>query len=300
MARTSLVLVSILAALLGAAGCKKEGAELPPASGEGAPPPPKVPTITTGPRDAAAHDGHTTGTTFPAAEANVGPMIGGTILAIEVVEGQRVKKGDVLFRLDARDAALRVRQAEVALAQARVAERAARTEHDRTKVLVDQGAQNRAAWDAIVARYDGARVGVDQAQVMLSIARKASADAVVRAPIDGLITAKLKNAGELATTMPPTVVVVVQDQRTLELKFRLPELALRGVVAGMPIRADFTAVGVSRDAVVQRVMPSVDARTRTVELVAVLDNADGALRPGLLAEVTVKAPTTAPTTARTP
>ena len=288
------ITASSLALVVGLAlapGCSKESAKLPPARGEGAPPPASMPVIAAAkPADAGSREGRTTGTTFPAAESNVGPLQSGTIASVDVVEGQKVKKGDVLFRMDGRDAVLRTRQAEVALQQAEVAARASQTEYDRTKSLVDQGAQNRAAWDAVVARNDGAKVGVEQAKVMLAMARKASSDMVARAPFDGVIVTKLKNAGELATTMPPTVVVVLQDQRSLELKFRLPELSLRGVAVGMPIKVTFNALGVTRDAKVSRINAAVDPRSRTVELVAILPNEDGSLRPGLLAEVEVKAP----------
>lgn len=282
--------IALAVGLALAPGCKKESEKLPPARGEGAPPPASMPVIAATPKDTGPRDGRTTGTTFPAAESNVGPLQSGTIATVDVVEGQKVKKGDVLFHMDGRDASLRAKQAEVALQQAEIAARASQTEYDRTKALVDQGAQNRAAWDAVVARNDGAKVGVEQAKVMLAMARKASSDMVVRAPFDGVIVAKLKNSGELATTMPPTVVVVVQDQRSLELKFRLPELSLKGVAVGMPVKATFTAIGVTRDAKVSRITPAVDPRSRTVELVAVIPNDDGALKPGLLAEVEVKAP----------
>jgi membrane fusion protein (multidrug efflux system) len=89
----------------------------------------------------------------------------------------------------------------------------------------------------------------------------------------------------MATMMPPSIVLVVQDQAQLELKFRLPERALAALKEGAVVKARFDALGVSRDATVSRINPTVDPQTRTIELVAVIDNADGALRPGLLAEV---------------
>jgi multidrug efflux pump subunit AcrA (membrane-fusion protein) len=87
--------------------------------------------------------------------------------------------------------------------------------------------------------------------------------------------------------MPPTIVLVVQDQSVLELRFRLPERALGEIKVGDPITAKFDAMGVTRQAKVARIQPSVDARTRTVEVIAELNNADGGLRSGLLAEVTL-------------
>jgi membrane fusion protein (multidrug efflux system) len=87
-------------------------------------------------------------------------------------------------------------------------------------------------------------------------------------------------------------VLIVQNQSQLELKFRLPERSLATVAPGGAITARFEALGAARPAKVLRINPTVDPRTRTFEVVAVLDNADGALKPGLLAEVDL-APTPA-------
>jgi RND family efflux transporter MFP subunit len=151
--------------------------------------------------------------------------------------------------------------------------------------LLDQNAVERAQYDRVKAQYDGAQVGAEQAAVAVSMARRMLADATVKSPISGVVTAVLKNPGEMATMMPPTVVVVVEDQSTLELKFRLPESALASLAVGNPIAVDFEAIKQKREAVVARVSPSVDPRTRTVEVVARLDNKDRRLKSGMLAVV---------------
>jgi RND family efflux transporter MFP subunit len=191
----------------------------------------------------------------------------------------------VLFRLDDRDAALRLEQARAAREAARVNLRAIQTEYDRTKPMFDEKAVNRMQWDQLVARLDGAKVAVQQADVAVSMAEKAVADATVRSPIDGVITSKLKNEGEMATTMPPTVVLVVQDQSVLELRLRLPEHALGQVKIGDVVTARFDALGTTRQARVTRINQAVDARTRTVEVVAEIPNPDRSLKSGLLAAV---------------
>ena len=132
-------------------------------------------------------------------------------------------------------------------------------------------------WDQVAARLDGARVGVQQAEVALNMARKSLADATVRSPIDGVVTAKLKSEGEMATMMPPTVVLVVQDQSVLELRFRLPERALTEVKLGEAVTREVRRPGRhppgQGDAASSR---RSTPRTRTVEVVAELPNPDGA------------------------
>jgi multidrug efflux pump subunit AcrA (membrane-fusion protein) len=89
----------------------------------------------------------------------------------------------------------------------------------------------------------------------------------------------------MATMIPPSVVLVIQDQRVLELRFRLTERALTRVKPGDTVRATFGAIDLTREARVLRISPTVDVRSRTIEVVTELDNEDGALRPGLLADV---------------
>jgi RND family efflux transporter MFP subunit len=281
-----------LALALPACGRKKQ-VELPPSQGPNAAPMPVLPAV---PKDSPAPpgaesanvaptEGRTTGTTLPRAEAQVGPKGQGLIEKVFVKEGDRVRRGMVLFRQDARDAELRVAQAKAQLESARVGLKAVEVEHARTKQLFDKSAVSAMQWDQIQAQTDAARANVQQAQVMLDIAEKALADTVIRSPIDGVVTAKLKSEGEMVTMMPPTVVVVVQDQSVLDLRFRLPESALRELKVGQPITVRFDALDVSREAKVSRINPAVDARTRTVEVIASIPNKDNTLKSGLLAQV---------------
>jgi RND family efflux transporter MFP subunit len=281
---------ALLSGLFGLGACGRKGGadQLPPAQGPGSAPMPALPSVTARSDEASAvspTEGHTTGTTFPRAEAQIGPNAGGVISKILVKEGDKVRKGQVLFKQDTQDAALRVDQAKAALEQARVNLKATETEFNRTKSMFDQKAVSQMQWDQVQSRMDGARVGVSQAEVALNMANKFLGDGTVRSPLSGVVVAKLKSEGEMATMMPPTVVLVVQDQSVLELRFRLPEQALTHIKAGDQVRANFVAVGIKRAAKVSRIQPSVDARTRTVEVVAEIPNPDEDLRSGLLAEV---------------
>ena len=274
------------------AACSKTEAKkdvLPPASGS-ALPPPAVPKLSgAGENDAGKDedvDGHRgTGTLHPKESAELGPKQSGVISAISVEEGDKVKKGQLLFRLESRQAQLAVEQAKAAQASAEVAERTAQIEYDRTKKLFDRGAVSEAAHEQAQARLDAAKAAVEQAKTAVSLARKSAADTAVRSPIAGVVTAKLKNVGETATMMPPTIVLVVQDTSKLELRARLPERVLADLSPGEPISVRIPALGKALSVPIERINPAVDPRTRTIEVVAMIDNADGKLRSGMLAEV---------------
>jgi RND family efflux transporter MFP subunit len=282
-------------------GCGRSqgGPGLPPAAGSGiaAPEVPSVAALMSAAPSASASPAGTalsaTGTLFAKAEASLGPNASGTLKQIAVREGDRVKKGQLLFRLDSGQAGLAVDQARALLESARVNLRATELEFKRTKELYDRGSLPEATFEQVQARYDLAKSSVAQSEAQLALLQKTAADSVVRSPIDGVVTAKLKNVGETVTMMPPTTVIVVQDVEHLELRARLPERALKQIVPGEKLRVEFPSLGVRRVVPITRVNPTIDLASRTVELVADFDNTDGVLRPGMLADVTLGTDATA-------
>jgi RND family efflux transporter MFP subunit len=196
----------------------------------------------------------------------------------------------VLFRLDARSTRLGVSQAETGLQGAQIARDNAKRELERQQQLAAKGTVAAAVLERAESAYNSAENGVSQAAVALSMARRGTADSAVVSPIDGLVAHKFKDVGETVTMMPPTIVVVIQDQSVLEVRARIPEAALRLVHVGDQVTAHFSALGVSREAKVVRVQPTVDAATRTIEIVTDVENKDGALRPGMYVEIELRPP----------
>jgi RND family efflux transporter MFP subunit len=163
----------------------------------------------------------------------------------------------------------------------------AKIELDRMERLLAKNAVERAQYDRVKAQYDAAQSGAAQAQVAVSLARRGLGDATVRAPISGVVTKVPKNPGEMATMMPPTVVVIIEDQSKLKLKFRMPESSLATLQVGDKVKANLESMGEVREATIAQIAPTVDPRTRTVEYQAILDNPDRRLKSGMLATVTI-------------
>jgi len=285
--------------LLLAAGCEtSQASSLPPPTGPGAAPLPSVARRVTALASAtpAERELFVTGTARARQEAKLGPLSSGVIQAMMVEEGDRVKKGQVLFRLRSAAQDLGVRQAEAALATAEVAKASAETELRRTRALSESGSVAPAVLDQVQARYDAAVAQVAQARAAIDSARQASADTTVTAPFDGIVASRRANVGETVTMMPPTVVLVVQDIDSLEVRANLPESALATLHPGSPVQVRFPAINVTREVTITRVNPSVDPMTRTIEVVAEVPNPDHALKAGMLVECDFRPPAT--TTAR--
>src|SRR5512135_3701050 len=144
------------------AGCRRSSAaeQLAPATGKGAPPMPSMPSLESNSVAELATANQilrATGTTQALHQAELGPKMSGVLAAVLVEEGDKVKKGQPLFRLESNNAGLGVRQAQAGLAQTKVGLTQAEIDYQRTKSLYDQGAVSPAVWDQ-------ARIGYERAQ----------------------------------------------------------------------------------------------------------------------------------------
>jgi RND family efflux transporter MFP subunit len=275
--------------LLLASSChSSEEKGLPPASGSGSPPAPAIPKLTevasAAPALAGADSASAwTGSLFARHIAQLGPKMSGILSQITVDEGDHVKKGQLLFRLDSAQGGLAVEQAKAAIATAQVGYDAARLDLARATELFMKASIAPASFDQAKAAHDRALSTLAQAKVGLEIAQRSLADTAIYSPIDGVVTDKFKSLGETVTMVPATIVLVVQDVDKLELRAHLPEKVLASLEKGSVLR--IKAAGITRDVPVKRVNPTIDARTRTIEVVADVDNADGKLKVGMLVDV---------------
>jgi RND family efflux transporter MFP subunit len=284
--------VLVVAGLSACQAAERSDNGLPPALGSGisAPDIPKVadlmkPETKSGAASTSGMSG--TGTLYPRVQAELGPKVTGVLRSIKVGEGDTVKKGQVVFQLDSSQASLMVQQAEAQVTSAKTTLRAVDLELSRATQLNARGSLPQATLEQIQARHEAAQNAVSQTEVALSMTRRALSDTVVTAPFAGIVTARHKEPGEIATMMPVTVVLEIQDHSVLELRVRLPEGVLRTLAPGGSLDVSFPAIGTQRQVAVKRINPSVDIATRTIEIIAELDNADQSLKPGMLVNVSV-------------
>lgn len=247
----------------------------------------------------------------------------GVVVSVEVDVGTRVKKGDVLVKLDSRDASLRLAQANAAAQQAsarlgvkkgekfdakNIAEvRAAKETMDlavadaeRTKTVFEAGGVPQATWDQAKARAEQARAqyeaavngiesawaGLAAAQAQAGIAQKAAADTLIRAPFDGAVAERRITAGEFAPT-GRVVAVVVRDQ-TLRLKLDIPEADSGKIEVGKEVTITVAAFpGRVFKGTIKRIGASVKAQSRALPVEAEFPNEDLTLKPGFFARAEI-------------
>jgi RND family efflux transporter MFP subunit len=283
--------LALPAALVALVGCQKSGdaagakvtlpASAPAAVALGSQPPGGLNT----PEPPADEGAALTGTTAARRVSQVSASGSGLLVDLKVREGDYVQAGQVIASLDRRDAALRIAQAEAGLKAAQVQLAGAEREVARLERLARDQAVPQADLDRLTSSRDAAAAGVEVAQAGLNLARKMAADADVRAPFAGLVTARLKAEGEWISTMPPAPLVLLAEVDPLELKVDVPAALLPRVAAGDTLTVDLVSIGRKQQATITRVVPEVSARTRAFTVYAELPNPNRTLAPGLFAEV---------------
>ncbi len=221
-------------------------------------------------------------------QATVSAKASGTILKVHVQPGDRVRKGDALVELDPATLRIQLDQARAARKTALAVRQDAAAELARTRQLRDADAAPQAVLDKAVAGAGQADGGFEQADATVRLLEQNLRDSVLRAPFDGVVTARLKNVGDAVSMMPPTPVATLVAMDDLEVRLSVPEglvdpLRPGAVLHGrtLPGRAPFVAK-------VTSVGVTVDQATRAVEVLASVRQGrgdQGALRAGGLVEV---------------
>ncbi|EWY41115.1 secretion protein HylD [Skermanella stibiiresistens SB22] len=212
------------------------------------------------------------GTLFSDESVIMRPEVAGRITEIRFGEGQRIRKGTVMLRLD--DAIARA-----TLEQAMASLNLSKTEADRADELYRQGSGSARARDQ--AR---AKLLADEASV--SLARAQLAKLELLAPFDGVLGLRRVSVGDVVQSGKEIVNLEAVD--TLKLDFRVPELYLPTVRNGQTLAITVDAVPDRQFAgTVYAIDPLVDVNGRSVNIRARVPNTDDVLRPGLFARVTL-------------
>ncbi|RLA84265.1 MAG: hypothetical protein DRG31_05185, partial [Deltaproteobacteria bacterium] len=128
----------------------------------------------------------------PRRQAQVIPKVSGIIERFYVREGDRVKKGQVLFELEKEDFLLALRQAEATLKEAKASYRQASRDFVRFRELREKNVVSQKEYEEVEVQRDLAHARLEQAQVALEQAKRNLEETVVRAPFSGVVTKRFK------------------------------------------------------------------------------------------------------------
>lgn len=220
-------------------------------------------------------------------------QVPGRVVDILVDAGERVRRGQVLMRIDASEAAAAVAGAEAGVAQAETAVANAQVDFERAQSLLERKFVSQSALDQARTRYQAA-----QAQLRAAAAARSQAVVVQRyteilSPLDGVVAARHVERGEMA--QPGRTLLTVHDPAAMRAVVDLPqqrvaELVREGGDAGSwRARVELPDSQRSIDAVTVTVLPAADARTHTVRVRVDLPHGTPDLLPGSFARVHFRA-----------
>ncbi len=201
-------------------------------------------------------------------QATVGAQVPGRVLEVKADAGQVVKKGDVLMRIDAREAAEAARAAEAQYANARA-------HYERTKSLVAQKFMSAAALDKAKADFDAAAAN-------RAAAGASQSHATILAPITGIVARRHAELGDMA--MPGTPLFTIYQPGGLRVTASIPQYRLKDMRAVKTARVEFPELGQWVDATAVQVLPTADAATHVSQVRVTLPTVPEAT-PGMFARV---------------
>jgi RND family efflux transporter MFP subunit len=238
-------------------------------------------------------------------KAAVASKATGTLVWLGVEEGSRVRKGDILARLEDADVRAQQAQAEANLRNSRAALEQARAElrdagfsFSRNKSLLSEGIVSRADYDAAEARYrksraavDGAQAGIRSAAAALEGARVAVEFTRIRAPFDAVVLTKNADVGDIVTPLgaasnSKAAVVTIADMGSLQVEADVSESNLEQVRVGQPCEIQLDALPESRfRGEVHMVVPTADRSKATVMVKVRFLDTDPRILPEMSAKV---------------
>ncbi len=236
--------------------------------------------------------------------AAVASKASGRLVELNVREGSRVNKGDLIARLDSSDvrasilaAEANVHQAEANVSQAEVELANAVGELKRTKGLEAKGFVSNQAVDNAQTRVNAsnasvaaARAGLAQAKAQLKVQKVNEDFTEIRAPFDGVVLVKNANVGDMITTLSSAAgaqgaVVTMADMTTLEVEADVSEGNLSKASPGQPVEIVLDALPNTRfRGHVVGIVPTVDRAKATVMTKIKFDELDARILPEMSAK----------------
>lgn len=212
---------------------------------------------------------YSTGSLIPDEEVELSFETAGKIIGIYFNEGTRVKKGQLLAKIN--DAPLQAQKLKLEAQRKLIQER-----EFRQSQLLDRDAISRESYDQVATELQSVEADLQLIQARI-------AETELRAPFDGFVGLRMVSEGAFANTQ--TKIVRLVKISPLKIEFSVPERYAGEIVPGYPITFVIDGVSEQFTAKVYAIEPKVDINTRTIVVRALYANANEELKPGRYASV---------------
>ena len=224
------------------------------------------------------------GTLKASRSAMIKARVAGELITLEVREGDAVKAGQIIAKVDPTEYLARQRQAQQQAEAARAQVEIAQRQYDNNSALVNQGFISKTALDTSMASLNSAKATHQAALSALDITSKAVEDCILKSPLNGFVSQRLVQVGERVA--PEARIVEVVDLSQFELEATLTPTDALSVKVGQGAKLNIEGSTQEVSATVLRINPSTQVGSRSV-LVYLGIEGHPALRHGVFVQGTL-------------
>ncbi|MBV8031783.1 MAG: efflux RND transporter periplasmic adaptor subunit [Betaproteobacteria bacterium] len=220
--------------------------------------------------------------------------VDGQIVTVNFKEGQEVRKGEVLFRIDARPFEAALRQAEANYLRDRAQRDHARTQEKRYQELLEKNFVSKDAYAQFRTNAETAEATAKASEAALENAKLNLEYCTISSPIDGYVGRTLLQVGNLVKANDVNPLVVINQVKPIYVNFAVPEQSLpslRQYMAAGTLPVEALSPGEPKPFAEGRVLfldNAVDPNTGTIKIRAQFENRDARLWPGQFVNVSVR------------
>ncbi|SFP49359.1 efflux RND transporter periplasmic adaptor subunit [Hydrogenimonas thermophila] len=223
----------------------------------------------------------------------------GFVKKVYVVEGERVKKGQLLYTIDSKEIDSAKSQVELAISQAELALQMNRNQYN--NILTNLARHERLFKKGMVSKYEleNLQLAAENTKAMIEIAKKQVEQAKaklkevlnqykyldVRAPNSGVVVEKRINAGEMA--IPGMPAIILTDLSSLKIMTEISESNLKDVKVGQKVKVSIPSIGYEKEGEVYAIIPSSNPMTHQFRIKVSFDYKGYRVYPGMYAQVTI-------------
>lgn len=240
---------------------------------------------------------NTSGQIEALAEATIAPKVSGRVAEVNVKLGGRVEKGQVLFRIEAKEASNQLAQSQADLGIAQVSYdtaaqslKDAQSNYDRTKTLYESGAVSKTDFEQAETKLVNAKLSLEQSRqqieklrVTISTAQDNLNDYTVKAPIGGFIGDINVELGEMVSSAKDVISIVSID--TVKVEASVPESVVNSISPGSKVPVTIDSLNKSVEGTVTAIAPKADSTTMGYPVEITVDNPAGEIKPGMTVKI---------------
>jgi len=222
------------------------------------------------------------GTLQPVNQTTVKAKVSGEVLHVLAREGESVRAGQVLARLDTADLEAKLTDRIGALESSRAQLALAEKTRTQNHALLKQGFISQNAYDSAESNLSVTQGSLKSYEAQVQLARNALRDAVVTSPLTGTLAKRHVQPGEKVNFDSPLFTIV--DLGRMELQAMVPANDIPEIRIAMPVELSIDGFGARTFAgSVERINPTTEAGTRAILVFVQIPNPDAALRGGMFA-----------------